>query len=190
MSVINCIRNVSKDFMGIFFNWQHRIRVYSRKVGNNLVIGKRVRIVTLSRFKVGKNVGIADGVILDCGGNIWGELRGGITIGNNSYIGYNSVLLGGGEIEIGKKVLISPGTVVTTQGHLFKDTGRYMKDQPTYVAKVIIEDDVWIGANATILPGVRVGKGSVIGAGSVVTNDIPEYSIAVGIPARVISKRG
>jgi acetyltransferase-like isoleucine patch superfamily enzyme len=65
-----------------------------------------------------------------------------------------------------------------------------MKDQPTYVAKVIIEDDVWIGANATILPGVRVGKGSVIGAGSVVTNDIPEYSIAVGIPARVISKRG
>jgi len=185
------VKTVFMDFLGIiFFNWQHRIRVYYKKVSNQLVIGKRVRIITLSRFKVGRKVGIADGVIFDCGGNIWGEARGGITIGNNSYIGYNSVLLGGGEIEIGKKVLISPGTVITTQGHLIKDMGRYMKDQPTLLAKIVIEDDVWIGANATILPGVRVGKGSVIGAGSVVTKDIPEYSIAVGIPAKVIRNRG
>jgi Acetyltransferase (isoleucine patch superfamily) len=79
--------------------------------------------------------------------------------------------------------------IITTQGHFFQKTDRFMKDQPTLVAKIVIEDDVWIGANATILPGVKVGRGSVIGAGSVVNKDIPEYSLAVGVPAKVIRNR-
>jgi maltose O-acetyltransferase len=64
-----------------------------------------------------------------------------------------------------------------------------MKDQPTFLAKIVIEDDVWVGANSTILPGVKVGRGSVIGAGSVVNRDIPEYSFAAGVPAKVIRRR-
>ena len=60
----------------------------------------------------------------------------------------------------------------------------------TKTQKIIIEDEVWIGANVTILPGIKVGKCSVIGAGSIVTKDVPEYSIVAGIPAKVIKKIG
>lgn len=183
------IKHVLTDLVEVLFYLQNRVRLYFIKIKNNLVIEKGVRIVPLSHFWVGKNVHIARGTILDCGGQFFCDYKGGIKIGNNTYIGHYCVLLGGGFIEIGKKVLISPGVIITTQGHFFQKTDRFMKDQPTLVAKIVIEDDVWIGANATILPGVKVGKGSVIGAGSIVNRDIPEYSVAAGVPAKVIRNR-
>jgi acetyltransferase-like isoleucine patch superfamily enzyme len=64
-----------------------------------------------------------------------------------------------------------------------------MRDQPTNNLPVVIEDDVWIGMGVKLLPGIRIGTGSIIGAGSVVTNDIPPYSIAMGTPCRVTKQR-
>lgn len=155
----------------------------------NLYIGPHVRIIPLSYFNVGSNVTIAQGSILDCGGQIWCDFKGRIEIGTGTYIGYNCVLLGGGEILIGQKVLIGPNTVITSQGHYFNDSNKFIRDQKTLLKKVIIEDDVWIGANCSILPGVTIGKGSIVGAGAVVTKDIPPYCIAVGVPAKVIASR-
>jgi len=175
--------------MDCFFILQNRMRIKMLWFTKNVVVGRGVRIVPLSHFRVGRNTAIDQGTVLDCGGLIWNDYKGGIVIGESSYIGYNSVLLGGGDIRIGNKVLISPGCVLTTQGHFFKGISGFMKDQPTQLAKIVIGDDVWIGANSTILPGVTIGKGSVIGAGSVVNKDVPEYSVAWGIPAKVIRKR-
>lgn len=89
-----------------------------------------------------------------------------------------------GKIKIGNRVLIGPGTGLFTAIHPTDPEIR-----ATGIEKgvdITIEDDVWIGGNATILPGVTIGKGSIIGAGSVVTKDIPKMTIAVGNPAKVI----
>ena len=73
--------------------------------------------------------------------------------------------------------------------HNFKDLSTPMKFQGHSGGNIVICNDVWIGANATIVPDVCIGKGSIVGAGAVVTKNIPEYSICVGVPAKVIKKR-
>ena len=78
---------------------------------------------------------------------------------------------------------------INTTDHGFDDAEQRIMDQGFVVGEVIIEDDVWIGTGAIINKGVRIGKGSVIGSGSVVTQNIPPYSIAVGVPCRVIKSR-
>ena len=87
-------------------------------------------------------------------------------------------------MRIGAHVVIIP------YNHLFEDPSVQIFKQGSSQQGVFIEDDVWIGAHVTVTDGVRIGKGSVIGAGAVVTRDIPPYSVAVGVPARVIKSRG
>ena len=95
----------------------------------------------------------------------------------------------GGKITIGNDVLIGPNAVIRAANHRFSDVGQLIAAQGHDVGSIDIGDDVWIGANAVILPNVRIGKGTVIGAGSVVIGDVPDYSVAVGVPARVIRSR-
>lgn len=108
-------------------------------------------------------------------------------IGNHSGIGMNSLV---GTVKIGCDVMIGEGLVAISKNHEFANTEipmrlqGFQKDRP-----IIIEDDVWIGTRVTILPGVRIGKGSVIGAGSVVTKNVPPYAIFGGNPARLIRHR-
>ena len=90
---------------------------------------------------------------------------------------------------MGYNVLIGPELILMTSDHVFKDKNIPIRDQGFVAAPVIIEDDVYIGARVTILPGVKISKGAVIGAGAIVNKDIPEYAIAVGIPAKVVSFR-
>ena len=127
--------------------------------------------------------------MLHCGGTGWGPDDGGIRIGERVYIGPHSVLFGAGGIEIGDAVLISPGVVITSHQHTFADDDADIRSQPLEFGRVVIERDAWIGANATILPGVRVGEGSVTGAGAVVTRDVAPRTIVGGVPARVIHER-
>lgn len=105
-----------------------------------------------------------------------------ISVGKGSYINVNCNFIDDGEIFIGEKVMFGPAVTIATVGHpIDPDLREYM-----YTAPVHIEDNVWIGGNVTICPGVTIGKNSVIGAGSVVTDDVPENCIAAGNPARVI----
>jgi acetyltransferase-like isoleucine patch superfamily enzyme len=109
-----------------------------------------------------------------------------ITIGDNFYMNANCHLQG--EISIGKDVMIGPKTVIWGRDHgIKKDT--IMKNQPHIKKPITIGNDVWIGANVTILKGVNIGNGAVVGAGSVVIKDIPEYAIVVGNPARIVKYR-
>lgn len=107
-----------------------------------------------------------------------------ISIGERCYFNFNTVLLDDCAITIGDHVLFGPNVTVVTAAHPIPAELRM--DGETLAAPVVIEDGVWIGANATVLPGVRIGKGSVIGAGSVVTKDIPPSVVAVGVPCEVM----
>lgn len=109
-----------------------------------------------------------------------------ITLGKHTYINMNCSFIDDGSIIIGDNVMFGPGVVVATVGHPVKpNMRRYM-----YTDRVVVGDNCWIGANATICPGVTVGENTVIGAGSVVTKDIPANVVAVGNPCRVLREIG
>jgi len=114
-----------------------------------------------------------------------------IVIGNNVGIGVNVILNAdhGGKIVLGDDVRIGPYTLLRASNHSFDDVTRLIAQQGHKPGSIIIEDDVWVGGHVSILPDVKIGRGSVIGAGSVVTTDIPEYSVAVGNPERVVGTR-
>lgn len=97
---------------------------------------------------------------------------------------------GGGTIHIGKDCMIGPNVVMRSANHKFDRVDINMVYQGHTYANIVIEEDVWLGTNVIVLPGVTIGKGAVIGAGSVVTKDIPNMAIAVGVPAKVIKYRG
>lgn len=105
-------------------------------------------------------------------------------VGNDVYIGCNSVLLANGGIEIGDQVLIAHKAMIITGNHVFSN-GSYRfsscKRKP-----VILKKGCWIAAHCTVLPGVTVGEGAVLGANSVATRDIPDRCLAVGVPAKVV----
>ncbi|MBO4498702.1 MAG: acetyltransferase [Bacteroidaceae bacterium] len=112
----------------------------------------------------------------------------GISIGNNSCLGVNCIV--GTPVDIGDHVIMGPDVIIYTVNHETSRTDIPIGDQGmTEPRKVMIGSDVWIGARTIILPGVNVGNGSVIAAGSVVSHNVPEYSIVGGVPAKVIKYR-
>ena len=105
-----------------------------------------------------------------------------ISIGEGSYINVNCNFIDDGEIMIGKKVMFGPAVTIATVGHpIMPEMREYM-----YTAPVHIKDNVWIGANVTICPGVTIGENSVIGADRVVIKDIPANCMAVGNPCKIV----
>ena len=111
-----------------------------------------------------------------------------VSIGDYSGVGEQSLVQG--NVTIGNHVMMGPQVYIYTQNHSFARTDIYMDEQGFSPEKPVkIEDDVWIGARATILPGVTVGKGSIIGAAAVVTKDVPPYAVVGGNPARVVKMR-
>lgn len=128
-------------------------------------------------------------LILDeCGENVNVEkgatFSSRVHLGDNSGIGINAAI--GGACYIGKDVMMGPHCIIYTRNHKTDDTSTAMRRQGFAEEKpVIIGDDVWIGGRATILPGVHIGNHSIIGAGSVVTKDVPEWAVVAGNPAVV-----
>ncbi|KAK0386446.1 hypothetical protein NLU13_6282 [Sarocladium strictum] len=125
---------------------------------------------------VGENPFIEPPLNIDYGCNI--------SIGKNFYSNFNLVILDCGLVTIGDRVLFGPYVSIFAATH---ETGvQSRRDGVEYARPVTIGDDCWIGGNVTIMPGVKIGKGCTIGAGSVVTRDIPDFSVAVGSPAKVV----
>jgi acetyltransferase-like isoleucine patch superfamily enzyme len=112
--------------------------------------------------------------------------QSGIHLGRRTFLGEGSVMRGQGGILVGDNVLFGPRTQVLAVDHVFTDPNQPIMDQGITAQGIVIEDNCWIGAGATILDGVTIGRGSCIGAGAVVTKSVPPHSLAVGVPARVI----
>ena len=111
---------------------------------------------------------------------------GDVTIGDYTRIGIHCTVIG--PVCIGHHVNLAQGITVTALNHNFADTNRRIDEQGISTKPVVIGDDVWIGANAVILPGVTIGRHVVVAAGAVVTKDVPENTIVAGVPAKVIKK--
>ncbi|CAM1509573.1 Fc.00g033120.m01.CDS01 [Cosmosporella sp. VM-42] len=128
--------------------------------------------------KVGKSVYIEPPVNIDYGCNI--------SLGDGFYSNFNLVILDCGMVTIGNRVMFGPFVSIFAATH---ETGvQSRRDGVEYAKSVTIGDDCWIGGNTTIMPGVTIGKGCTIGAGSVVTKSIPDFSVAIGSPAKVVKK--
>ena len=112
-----------------------------------------------------------------------------ISIGSNCNFGQGVFLTGGGGIRIGDWVGMGPDAKVWSVNHRFVDPDVPWLAQGWDYAEVVLEDDVWLGANVFVMPGVTIGKGAIVSAGSVVTKSMPAYSIVVGNPARVVGWR-
>jgi len=119
------------------------------------------------------------------------SIRGmrGIHLGNHITVNENCTLDGSGELRVGNFVMIAKDACLYSAQHKFDDLAKPMTLQGYEYKQTVVEDDVWIGAKAVILPGVRVGKGAIVGAGAVVTRDVPPYAIFAGVPARQIGDR-
>ena len=109
---------------------------------------------------------------------------GDVEIGDHTRIGIHCTVIG--PVSIGNNVNLAQGITVTALNHNFTDTSRRIDEQGISTKPVVIGDDVWIGANAVILPGVTLGRHVVVAAGAVVTNDVPNNCVVGGVPAKVI----
>jgi len=110
--------------------------------------------------------------------------------GDHVKINAGGYFSGEGGLIIGDYVLIGPNVCILSAGHEYRDIERFIMEQPLTYGRIQIERDVWIGASSIILPGVKIGQGAVIGAGSVVCKDVPSYAVVVGNPGKVIKYRG
>lgn len=151
-----------------------------------VLFGKKFRGFLCRRIfrKCGKNINVERLAFFALGNNI--------DIGSNTGIGINARIGGvssGGELSIGDNVMMAPDVVILTLKHRHENTEIPICSQGRYATKVIIEDDVWIGIRAIILPGVKIGRGAIIGAGAVVTKNVPPFTIVGGVPAKIIKKR-
>lgn len=198
-------------FMGRFFTWIAGLPVGSFRSRRVLA---RIKTYISPKAQIGcPNLHLGPNCFIDDFVTIWGTdgsvilgkrvhlyrgtiieaAQGGkVIIGENTHVqpgcninGYVS------EVRIGRKVMVSAGCAFTPYQHNLDDLSQPMSDQPL-ISKgdIVVEDDVWLGMGVKVMDGVRIGRGAVVGANAVVTQDIPPYSVAVGVPARVIRKRG
>lgn len=116
-----------------------------------------------------------------------GDFSPAIRIGDRTELGTRCLIQGGA--VLGSDIIMGPDVKIYTRNHEFGDTARPIRDQGKRFAETRIGDDVWLGANVVVLPGVSIGDHSVVAAGAIVTRDVPPWSIAAGNPARVIRSR-
>lgn len=109
-----------------------------------------------------------------------------IHVGEDFLTNYNVTILDIAPVHIGDYCMIGPNTLITTVGHPFSPKDR--REKKAYSKPVAIGDDVWIGGNCTILPGVTIGNNVVVAAGAVVTKDVPDNCVVAGVPARIIKR--
>jgi len=167
-----------------------KAKIWSIQLNPNIDMDKSVRIKHTTiieicsggKIKIGKNTELLEDVkILSYGGCV--------QIGEYCSINAGTIIYGVSKAIIGNNVLIAGGCMIIPTNHKFEKLEMNIRDQGLDSKPIIIEDDVWIGHGCSILSGVTIGKGSVIAAGSVVNKNVESYSVAAGIPAKIIKKR-
>lgn len=163
---------------------------YQIAAGPNLILEDHVHINALSANGIcfGRNVTVGKGAIIVCTGVIANKGVG-LEVGDYSAIGAQSFIGAQGGIKIGSNVIMGPGVRIFSENHNYDRLDLPIRKQGESRAKVVLEDDCWIGAGVTILAGVTVGRQTIVAAGSVVTKSIPPYSVVAGIPAKILKTR-
>lgn len=186
-------------------------RIFLKQVKGILFIGKHVQITHGRHIVCGKNVKFEDyaeihglcseglvfgdyvtisrGVMIRPSSYYGGDYGKGLVIGAHSSFGPFGYVGCSGKITIGNNVMFGPKCSLFAENHNFSDVGANIKSQGVNQKGIIIEDDCWIGSNVTILDGVTIGKGSVIGAGTLVTKDVPSGSTVMDKRSKIIKER-
>jgi acetyltransferase-like isoleucine patch superfamily enzyme len=187
------------------------LRLFMGHSAGKVLIGRGVRLAYSSRLHAGRDLIIEDGAEVNClardsiklgnrvtigkyatirPANLYGGAIGaGLVVGDHSNIGPYAYIGCSGPIQIGSNVMISPRVSIYAENHVIAGVDIPMKEQGVTQKGVVIEDDCWIAANSVILDGVRIGRGSVVAAGAVVSRDVPPYTVVAGVPAKVIKNR-
>lgn len=187
------------------------IRLFLKKTRGLFLVGKKVRITHGRHIRCGKNVKFEDyseihglckdgitlgdnvtigrGVMIRPSSYYGKDLGKGLIIGNNSSIGPHGYVGCSGKITIGNNVMFGPKCSLFAENHIFSDTTSTIKSQGVNQKGIKIEDDCWIGSNVIILDGVTIGEGSIIGAGTIITKDIPKKSIVIDSRNKVVKIR-
>ncbi|MGO4943656.1 acyltransferase [Streptococcus alactolyticus] len=156
--------------------------------GRKSVLYRPLYIKGKEFIHVGDNTTILNNARIQVYNDLTG-LKSEVRIGNNCYIGYNTSILAGGNVEIGDGVLMASNILISSENHSVNpEDERYYSAQPLVCDPVKIDEGCWIGERVCILPGITIGKKCVVGAGSIVTKDIPDYCMVAGAPAKVIKK--
>jgi acetyltransferase-like isoleucine patch superfamily enzyme len=173
-------------FIVRYWFWKLVIHSMGGSVGKDVKFYGGVRIVGNGpdAIHIGDGVRILRGVTMST------TPAGKIHVGEKVHIGENNIIFSDIGITIGDNVIIGSQNIIVDFDHIYKNVENPINQQGINKREIIIEEDVWISSHCVITKGVRVGKGAVIGAGSVVNKDVPAYSVAVGVPVRVIKKRG
>jgi acetyltransferase-like isoleucine patch superfamily enzyme len=181
---MNLIAKLMQHMGWRYVDWRAKTR-------GHVALGKRVYVAPgaellaakpSEEITIGSDCSILQGSLVHCYG---GKIR----LGDNVTINPYCVLYGHGDLAIGDNVLIATGCVMIPANHNIDDPQATIRTQGLRCEGIQIEDDVWLGARVTVLDGVRIGRGAVIGAGAVVTKSIPAGAIAVGVPAKIIRYR-
>lgn len=170
-----------------------RYKYWSRKLGSHdgsFTIQPNCDVHNPDRIHLGKGVGIGSytylGPVVEDHGNKYDPS---ITIGAGTWVGKHCSIAAIGDLKIGKNVLFAGYVHITDHSHGYEDITRPITPQPLITkGSVVIEDDCWLGFNCEILSGVHIGKHSIVAARSVVTKDVPSYSIVAGNPARIVKQ--
>ncbi len=179
-------RSTLRPFSGNIEDHRRLLRFFLRfhhfdRFGTHVAMGARVRFWGPVRVFIGSHSALFDDVILSGVGEIH--------IGDRSTIGHNSVLVSRERIQIGSDCMLAAFCYVLDVDHEFADPEKPIPQQGLRIKPVIVGNDVWVGAGTFILRGVTIGDGAVVAANSVVTEDVPPYTVVAGCPARVIKQR-
>jgi acetyltransferase-like isoleucine patch superfamily enzyme len=175
-------------------------------VGHNVVFGVNVVLRHPHKIHIGDNVVIDDNCVLDAKGvnnngifigqnvfigrnSILYCQNGDIYVGDNSNIGSNCQIFSANLVRVGRNLLMGAYSYIIGGGHNFQDPEIPIIEQGRTAKGITLEDDIWVGADVKILDGLTIGKGSIIGAGAVVKDNVPKYAIVGGIPAKIIGDR-
>lgn len=155
------------------------------ELGRGVIIGPGVTLKATDggRIRIGDRVAISPRAVIIAKGGV-------LIIGPDGFVGEGAVLTARERLEIGPDVLIAEYVTIRDQDHGSADMERPMRSQGFVTAPILVGADVWLGAKATVLKGVNIGDGTIIGANSVVTRSVGPGVVAVGSPARVVASRG
>ena len=194
--MINQVVEEFQDWTGFCVRWiPGRIGRLIRRViykslfnyaGRQISICEGVIIKGFKNISIGSDFFINPNAVIHASGD---STR--LVIGNKFALNFGAMVIADhGLLEIGNGVMIGPNTVIRTSNHGHSDLATLLWEQNQVSGKVLIEDNVWIGANVVILPNVTVGTGCIIAAGAVVTKNTPPNTVVAGVPARVVKNRG
>jgi lipopolysaccharide O-acetyltransferase len=179
-------------FVGLYRLWvRGKSKAFSLLVarafasfGDHSVLQPPIRLSGESRIAIGSGVFVGAGSwlqVLEEGPDV------ALEIGDGTSIAGNCVLSASTSVRLGRQVLLARNVYVSDHIHAYRDTGRAVLEQGVeQIQDVVIEDGAWLGQNVVVCPGVRIGKGAVVGANSVVVEDVPAHSLVVGAPARIV----